>query len=229
MLVVWSLSHTYNIPVMIMEIPKEHYTCEHTGMYTCVYSYAPDTHRDILFFIFESLKNTPIIRRNCEFLSEEKRKIDRDEAEQRVHLMGWAVTGGKSNVVVLSFVFIGVWQMIWLISNTREQKPTLQTAQLGVSTTEHLGWGKPGGKLPCGIVKNNPHRKWVLGPVTHTPAFLSGPITGKKSAQGNPLGRFRINTQVVIEDHWVGWAPLTSTDLSLARNKESTDQTQWAC
>lgn len=78
---------------MIMEIPK-HHTCVHTGMYTCVYSYAPDTHIDILFFISESLKNTPIIRRNCVFLSEE-RKIDRDEAEQRVHLMGWAVTGVK--------------------------------------------------------------------------------------------------------------------------------------
>lgn len=51
--------------------------------------------------------------------------------------------------------------------------------------------------------------------MTHTPAFLSGPITGKKSAQGNPL-----------EDHWVGWAPLTSTDLSLAKNKERTDQIQ---
>lgn len=61
---------------------------------------------------------------------------------------------------------------------------------------------------------------------SYSPAFLSGPITGKKSAQGNPLGRFQINTQVVIEDHWVGWAPLTSTDLSLARNKESTDQIQ---
>lgn len=60
---------------------------------------------------------------------------------------------------------------------------------------------------------------------SYTPAFLSGPITGKKFAQGNPLGRLRIHT-VVIEDHWVGWAPLTSTDLNLARNKESTDQTQ---
>lgn len=46
------------------------------------------------------------------FLSEEEKKTDRDEAEQRVHLMGWAVKGGKSNVVVLSFVFIGVWQMM---------------------------------------------------------------------------------------------------------------------
>lgn len=45
------------------------------------------------------------------FLSEEQRKMDRDEAEQRLNL-GWAVIGGKSNVEALSFVFIGVWQMI---------------------------------------------------------------------------------------------------------------------
>lgn len=46
------------------------------------------------------------------FLSEEERKIDKDEAEQSVNLMGWAVTGDKSNVKALFFVFIGVWQMI---------------------------------------------------------------------------------------------------------------------
>lgn len=38
--------------------------------------------------------------------------MDRDEAGQRLHLLGWAVTGGKSNVEALSFVFIGVWQII---------------------------------------------------------------------------------------------------------------------
>lgn len=45
------------------------------------------------------------------FLSEEQRKMDRNEAEQRLNL-GWAVIGGKSNGEALSFVFIGVWQMI---------------------------------------------------------------------------------------------------------------------
>lgn len=205
---------------------KTPYMCTYRHVHVYVYICTRHTYRHFVFHFWKLEKHTPIIRRNCMFLSEEERKIDKDEAEQSVNLMGWAVTGDKSNVKALFFVFIGVWQMIWLISNTREQKPTLQTVQLGVWATEHLGQDNPGGKFPCRIVKDNPHRKWVLAQWLIYTGLPVWSYTGKKSAQENPLGRFQINTQVVIEDHWVGWAPSTSTDLSLARNKKSTDQIQ---
>lgn len=112
----------YSVSGLISE-PRIQYSCYDHGNpqgtpQTCTYRHVPvcafictrHTYRHFVFHL-ESLKNTPIIRRNCMFLSEEQRKMDRDEAEQRLNL-GWAVIGGKSNVEALSFVFIGVWQMI---------------------------------------------------------------------------------------------------------------------
>lgn len=112
----------YSVSGLISE-PRIQYSCYDHGNpqgtpQTCTYRHVPvcafictrHTYRHFVFH-FESLKNTPIIRRNCMFLSEEQKKMDRDEAEQRLNL-GWAVIGGKSNVEALSFAFIGVWQMI---------------------------------------------------------------------------------------------------------------------